>query len=160
MNMHELEQEVRQEVREIDLREPYPEDRCHEIADSSVPVYTATLMELAAGDVNLAHAEPECGPAFDGEATPVNIIAANVYERLSNAANDELREYQEDMEDALEFEDGDRVESDTGARGDVLGIETAGVRVHWDDPGRNMPYTFSERGRPYALEHPGDLEVV
>lgn len=57
-------------------------DVIHEIADSCVPVYTSQLLELANGDNCLATDEPEIGPAFDGTPTPVNIIAANVYERL------------------------------------------------------------------------------
>ena len=60
-----------------------PHDVIHEIADSSVPVYTGELMELAAQDNNLATDAPEIGPAFDGSLTPVNIIAANVYEAIT-----------------------------------------------------------------------------
>ena len=61
-----------------------PHDVIHEIADANVPVMTHELMLMAADDIDLATAEPELGPAFDGSPTPVNIIAANVYEALSN----------------------------------------------------------------------------
>ncbi|KKN72305.1 hypothetical protein LCGC14_0412560 [marine sediment metagenome] len=65
------------------------DDVVSEIADSSVPVYYSDLLKLASGCNDLATAEPECGPAFDGKPTPVNIIAANVYE----AVDQHLRNY-------------------------------------------------------------------
>lgn len=71
-------------------------DVIHEIADSSVPVYTGELLELANDDNTLATDEPELGPAFDGTPTPVNIIAANVYERLTAALWDAWREFDEE----------------------------------------------------------------
>lgn len=73
----------------------YVGDVIHEIADSAVPVYTANLMQLAADDINLATAEPEIGPAFDGSPTPVNIIAANVYEAIEAALWETWREIEE-----------------------------------------------------------------
>lgn len=85
---------VCEQVRELDVTEPYVEDRLHEIVDSTVPFYTGDLLDLAAADNELATAAPELGPAFDGSPTPTNIIAANVYERLSNAAHQELHELQ------------------------------------------------------------------
>ena len=60
-----------------------PHDVIAEIADSSVPVYYSDLLELANEDNSLATDEPEIGPAFDGSPTPVNIIAANVYEAIT-----------------------------------------------------------------------------
>lgn len=62
-----------------------PHDVIHEIADSSVPVYTSDLLALANENNALATDEPELGPAFDGMSTPVNIIAANVYEAVEAA---------------------------------------------------------------------------
>ena len=35
-------------------------------------------------DLGLATTEPEIGPAFGGEPTAVNIIAANIYEDICN----------------------------------------------------------------------------
>jgi hypothetical protein len=73
-----------------------PGDVIHELTDSAVPVYTRDLLDLAADFNFLATAEPELGPAFDGSATPINIIAANVYEWIYNALwqswNDEIEE--------------------------------------------------------------------
>ena len=60
------------------------QDWIHEIADSSVPVYTYNIMECAMEDMSLATDEPEIGPAFDGSHTAANIIAANIYERVCN----------------------------------------------------------------------------
>jgi len=62
-----------------------PGDVIHEIADGWTPLYTSDLMELAADNIRLATDEPELGPAFDGNPTPVNIVAANVYEALTAA---------------------------------------------------------------------------
>jgi len=66
-----------------------PHDRIFEIADGSVPVYTHDLLRLAADNCHLATDEPELGPAngsnFDGTHSPVNIIAANVYEHIEAA---------------------------------------------------------------------------
>lgn len=61
----------------------YVGDLIAEIADTSVPMYNGTLLELASKEHELALAEPECGPAFDGSPTPINIIAANIYEAIS-----------------------------------------------------------------------------
>lgn len=104
-NMYELESRVCDEVREqwqelvdandgdVDPNSTWAHntmtDTITEIADGAVPVYTTDLMELAAGNITLATATPELGPAFDGEPTPVNIVAANVYERLTEVAHDE-----------------------------------------------------------------------
>lgn len=76
-----------------DEREPH--DQIHQIADSSVPVYTYDLLRLAADNCHLAVDEPELGPAFDGAPTPVNIIAANVFEHIEQA----LWEAWSEMED-------------------------------------------------------------
>jgi hypothetical protein len=86
------------EVDEIDLEEPYAEDRCAEIADSAVPVYTSEIMETISEDVGLMAQEPELGPAFDGSPTPSNIAAANLYELASNIAHERLRERQQEAE--------------------------------------------------------------
>jgi len=85
--------------RDIILESSEPEDVLHEYADSAVPVYTADLMRLAADDIDLATAEPECGPAFDGSPTPVNIVAANVYEALLTEGYEWLREAQDEDDD-------------------------------------------------------------
>jgi len=82
-----------------------PHDVIHEVADSSVPCYTAELLRLAHEDLHLATEEPELGPAFDGSPTPTNIIAANVFERIEAA----LWEYWQDEGEALfqEYETAD-----------------------------------------------------
>ena len=69
-------------------------DTVHELADGLVPVYTSDLMSLAADNLCLATDEPELGPAFGGEPTAVNIIAANVFEWLTT----ELWEYASELE--------------------------------------------------------------
>lgn len=78
--IEELEGDIRNNRDSFDSGEPH--DRITEIADSSTPVCTHDLLLLAADNLNLATVEPELGPAFDGSATPANIIAANIYEYI------------------------------------------------------------------------------
>ena len=86
---------------ELDSFLDEPHDTIHEIADGCVPVYTSDLMEMAAGNYNdLATTEPELGPAFDGSSTPVNIIAANVFEAIEAALWENIRERQAEREEA------------------------------------------------------------
>lgn len=107
--LRELDQNIRDEVRDYAdelFDSAYPEDRLHEMADGSVPVYYSTLLELAADSNHLATDEPDMGPAFDGSPTPVNIIAANVYEYLLAAAYEEWRDVQEEREAGIgEYEE-------------------------------------------------------
>ena len=80
-----------------------PHDTIHEIADSSVPVYTYDLLQLAGDNLNLAVDTPDLGPAFDGSPTPVNIIAANVYEYITAALWENWNEIESEREE-LEVE--------------------------------------------------------
>lgn len=57
-------------------------DIIHEVADWWVPVYYYKLLQAALSDISLAIRVPELWPAFNGENTPVNLIAANIYERI------------------------------------------------------------------------------
>jgi hypothetical protein len=70
---------------EFGPRADEPHDVIHEIADAAVPVYTSDLLALACQDNALATDTPELGPAFDGSPTPVNVIAANVFEAIEAA---------------------------------------------------------------------------
>ena len=76
--IEELEERIRDEN-----ETGYINDIISEIADSTV--YNHDLLELAAQENALALREPEIGPAFDGTSTPVNIIAANLYELITQA---------------------------------------------------------------------------
>ncbi len=80
-----------------------PSEVIHEIADSAVPVYNYTLLHIAANDNEVALTEPEIGPAFDGSPTPVNIIAANIYEAITNALHEEARRLHDELVDAKAF---------------------------------------------------------
>ena len=111
MNMHEILKDARESLKEsleynaeLDDGEVYfsndDHDTIFEVADSSVPIYTGDLMQLAADDINLAVNEPELGPAFDGSHTPVNIVAANVFEEIQN----HLWECLEDVKSEIEQE--------------------------------------------------------
>ena len=86
------------------LDEVYPSDIIFEVADSSVPVYTADLLEYGSKNWELMTEEPELGPAFDGSPTPVNIIAANIYEAVSNYLHGELDDILEELREEAEEE--------------------------------------------------------
>ena len=83
-----------------DFAQGEPHDAIHEVADGAVPVYNYDLLQLAADLSNgIALTEPEIGPAFDGTPTPINIIAANVYEAVEAALWEEWRRAQKERED-------------------------------------------------------------
>ena len=102
--LREIITDAREELRErvkneqVDLDEPH--DVIHEIADGSVPVYHHDLLKIASENNDMATNEPEIGPAFDGSPTPVNIIAANVFEAIYAGLWEEVREIQEEREEA------------------------------------------------------------
>jgi hypothetical protein len=73
-------------------------DVIHEIADSCVPVYTIDILEVGSNDHRLMLDIPEIGPAFDGMPTPVNIIAANIFERIVSAMWEYWDEIKYDVE--------------------------------------------------------------
>lgn len=73
-------------------------DVIHEIADTSVPVYNFEILQIAAQNNMMALSVPECGPAFDGTPTPINIIAANIYEYIEAELWDEWRKIQIERE--------------------------------------------------------------
>jgi hypothetical protein len=59
-------------------------------------------LQLAAENINLAVDTPECGPAFDGSPTPVNIIAANVFEHIERELWDAWSEMQDEEEEEVD----------------------------------------------------------
>ncbi len=82
--------ETIENLSEYDLATDDIDDVVHEIADGMVPVYTYDIMHCATTDNALATDVPELGPCFDGAPTPVNIIAANIYERILDALREHL----------------------------------------------------------------------
>lgn len=112
MNMYEIEKNALEYLKEqleynaeLDDDEVYFNNDDHEtiaeVADSSVPIYTADLMQLAANNIDLAVTEPELGPAFDGSPTPANIIAANVYEAITAHLWDNLDRIKNEIEEEM-----------------------------------------------------------
>lgn len=94
---HMAYEEMDREERKAFLEEPH--DTIHELADGAVPVYYSELLEAASQYNGLATDVPELGPAFDGEATPVNIIGANFYEAVEAALFEEATRLKEEIED-------------------------------------------------------------
>ena len=99
--LEELENDAIQELKEwaIDNYPDDPSDVINEIADSYVPVYNHDILRLAVDNINLALDEPELGPAFDGSSTPINIIAANIYEYIEQALYDAWNNIEEEIND-------------------------------------------------------------
>ena len=103
-SMYDLYKECRQELKEqvIEYRRTIEGDEISDIisetADSNTPTHTWDILQYAANNIALAVDEPEIGPAFDGSPTPVNIIAANIYEAIEA----DLWEYwQEELEEEV-----------------------------------------------------------
>ena len=71
-----------------------------DIVNEAVPLFSSDLIQLALENVELGTNEPELGPAFDGRPTPVNIIAANVYEHLETLAWEEWAAIQDERRKA------------------------------------------------------------
>ena len=108
-NLYEMKKDAIEELK--DSLRGYPDadehDTIMEIADSSVPIYTSDILQLAADNVSLAVAEPDIEPAFDGSPTPVNIIAANIYEEITQDLWNNLENIKTELEDELEDEDSE-----------------------------------------------------
>jgi len=76
----------------------YPEDMVSEIADSSVPVYTYELAQVAQSSMDVMLHENELPPAFDGTPTITNQIATAIYEIVQEKIFERLQELQNDYE--------------------------------------------------------------
>ena len=100
--LKDAEEELRDQWSDMDTVQRRDLDIVHEIADSNVPVYTSDILEVASNDIDMATLEPELGPAYDGSPTPVNIIAANIYEAITEHLYEVARELQQDEEDEEE----------------------------------------------------------
>ena len=101
----------------IEIEQDQPHDIISEVADGACPVYTATIMQLAANNIELVTEENELVGT-----TPLEIISQNIYVALEQAqwewwrANkDELEaecravcEAEEDFDAAMEDDDDDR----------------------------------------------------
>lgn len=84
------------------LEQDEPHDMIFECADGNVPVYTWDIMQYAANNTNMATNEPELGAAFDGTPTPVNIIAANIFEAIEAELWEWWNDNRTDLMDELE----------------------------------------------------------
>ena len=99
-------EELREWCKDNPDGDPVDNGILNEFADGAVPVYNYDLLQLAADLSNgLALTEPEIGPAFDGTPTPINIIAANVYEAVEAELHEEWRRIEEERKATEEEED-------------------------------------------------------
>ena len=78
--------------------------RITEIYDGCVPVYNGDIMLIGSLPEVYNH-ESELGPAFGGTPTPINIIAGNIYEILSQIAWEEIEDYLNELVDSEKIED-------------------------------------------------------
>lgn len=102
LTMYKLEREMLAELAERKkeiLADKYPEDIIVEIADSYVPIYHSCLAELLADRPSLGDGPDESGLVQENP-TVWNILAAAVYERLVNEAQQWLCDAQEAAEAA------------------------------------------------------------
>jgi len=76
----------------------YPEDMVSEIADSSVPVYTYELAQVAQSSMDVMLHENELPPAFDGTPTITNQVATAIYELVQESLYEKLQELQQEHE--------------------------------------------------------------
>jgi len=101
-SLDEIEKDAIEELEEWvkDNPDDDPTDEAiFEIADSSTPIYNYDILQLAASNLFLATDAPDIGPAFDGSPTPINIIAANIYEYISNALYQRWSEIEKEKEE-------------------------------------------------------------
>jgi hypothetical protein len=106
-NLYTLVSDAKEELRDWANENPdetEAHDRIFEIADSSVPVYHSDLIDLASEHHDFVTDEPELGPAsgsnFDGTNSPINIIAANVFEYIESELWDEWRTIESERAEA------------------------------------------------------------
>ena len=82
----------------------YPSDMLHEYVDLAVPVYNSELAECLADNNDLG-CSGDLASCIEN-ATVWQVISANIYEELSNAAHDWLEDAQDEY-DAEQEEDED-----------------------------------------------------
>lgn len=80
--------------------------RVTEIVDGAVPIHYYDLTRLATLS-EIYHHENELPPAFDGSATPINVIACAIYEVLMEIAWETIESYLEELEEDGKFGESD-----------------------------------------------------
>ena len=81
------------------------DDEIFEIADSSCPIMNYDILQCAVDDMDLALTEPEIGPAFDGSPTAINIIAANIFEKIRGELWEYYNNHKDDYLDEIDEEE-------------------------------------------------------
>jgi len=89
-SLHQIILDAKEELKDSFKDAEYPTDLIHQIADSACLMPNYSYLKLACDNMHLALDEPECGAAFSGEPTPINIIVANLYEAISNELHQHL----------------------------------------------------------------------
>lgn len=108
MKLIDIERNARIELR-TRFGEMNESDLIHEIADSFVPISNYNIIGLAAETPHLALDVPDHGPAFNGKPTPINIIAGNIYEYLSQVLCEELNLIKQEQNTTTETEEDEDV---------------------------------------------------
>ena len=95
----EIESQVRDEAREL-FEGAYPEDRLHEMADGTVPVYNSDLADVLASDCQVATMDD---PGLsEGVDDLYRMIAISIYEKLVQHAHSYWDTLKDEITDALE----------------------------------------------------------
>ena len=95
----EIESQVKDEAREL-FEGAYPEDRLHEMADSTVPIYNSDRADILSNDPELGHLE-DPGLCAD-DADIFTRIGVAIYEQLVNHAHSYWSELKDEITEALE----------------------------------------------------------
>lgn len=95
----EIESQINDEAREL-YEGAYPEDRIHEMADSTVPVYNGDLADVLASDPDVAYMD-DPGLA-EGCDDLYRRIAISIYEKLTQHAHVHWGELKDQIDEALD----------------------------------------------------------
>jgi len=83
------------------IKEDFIDEKLNEIVDSNVPIYNYDIVKCALENIDLVLEVPEF-MAFGGETTPLNGIAANLYNKLYNEGLEMVDDLIGELEDNQE----------------------------------------------------------
>jgi hypothetical protein len=94
MTMYQLEKNLIDELNDNKQEILENDDLIHEYVNSNIPVYNFDRLQLACDDLWLGY--PSESGLSEGCDNAYDIIATNIYEKLSQVANDWLHENKKD----------------------------------------------------------------
>ncbi len=137
----------------IECQHDQPHDKISETADSCCPIYTSTILQLAANNTELATEESELGGT-----TPLEIITQNIYCALEGAQWEWWNENKEELEEECQIvvdseeEFDEAIEEGTRTPGDII----AKIAKEIDENVIYTPVSVKDEGREMSdliVEH-------